>query len=68
MSTVAVIGVGSMGSRIARRPWPSPPPGRRRVALLLAEAARTWLADAEAVGLGERDYSAVLGRILGRRA
>jgi hypothetical protein len=34
------------------------------VDLRLAEAARAWLADAEASGLGERDYSAVLERIL----
>jgi hypothetical protein len=32
------------------------------------EAARTWLADAEANGQGERDYAAVLERILGRDA
>lgn len=38
------------------------------VDLRLVEAARTWLADAEADGLGERDYSAVLERILGRDA
>jgi 3-hydroxyisobutyrate dehydrogenase-like beta-hydroxyacid dehydrogenase len=37
------------------------------VDLRLADAARSWLADAEAAGLGERDYSAVLGRILRRR-
>jgi 3-hydroxyisobutyrate dehydrogenase/2-hydroxy-3-oxopropionate reductase len=34
------------------------------VDLRLASAARAWLADAEAAGLGDRDYSAVLGRIL----
>ena len=33
----------------------------------LAAAARAWLADAEAAGWGERDYSAVLARILGSR-
>jgi 3-hydroxyisobutyrate dehydrogenase-like beta-hydroxyacid dehydrogenase len=36
------------------------------VDLRLTEAARTWLADAEEAGLGDRDYSAVLARILGR--
>jgi 3-hydroxyisobutyrate dehydrogenase/2-hydroxy-3-oxopropionate reductase len=35
------------------------------VELRLAAAARSWLADAEAAGLGGRDYSAVLARILG---
>ncbi|MDF5753238.1 NAD(P)-dependent oxidoreductase [Spongiactinospora sp. TRM90649] len=36
----------------------------------LAEAARSWLADAEAAGLGDHDYTAVIGHILasGRRA
>ncbi|MGH3020666.1 MAG: NAD(P)-dependent oxidoreductase [Gaiellaceae bacterium] len=38
------------------------------VDLRLADAARAWLADAEADGLGDRDYSAVLERILGRDA
>jgi 3-hydroxyisobutyrate dehydrogenase-like beta-hydroxyacid dehydrogenase len=33
----------------------------------LTEAARSWLADAEEAGLGDRDYSAVLARILERR-
>lgn len=33
--------------------------------LRLAEAARSWLADAERAGLAERDYSAVLGYIFG---
>ncbi len=33
--------------------------------LRLARAARSWLADAEAAGWGERDYSTVLERILG---
>jgi 3-hydroxyisobutyrate dehydrogenase-like beta-hydroxyacid dehydrogenase len=33
--------------------------------LRLTEAARSWLADAEAAGLGSADYSAVLARILG---
>jgi 3-hydroxyisobutyrate dehydrogenase len=32
--------------------------------LRVTEAARAWLADAEAAGLGEEDYSAVLSRIL----
>src|SRR4051794_22007231 len=32
--------------------------------LRVIEAARDWLADAEVAGLGEADYSAVLGRIL----
>ena len=32
--------------------------------LRLTEAARSWLADAEAAGLGDSDYSAVLARIL----
>jgi 3-hydroxyisobutyrate dehydrogenase-like beta-hydroxyacid dehydrogenase len=36
------------------------------VELRLAQAARDWFADAEAAGLGDRDYSAVLARILGR--
>lgn len=36
------------------------------VDLRLAEAARAWLADAEAAGLGERDYSALLEWILER--
>jgi 3-hydroxyisobutyrate dehydrogenase-like beta-hydroxyacid dehydrogenase len=35
------------------------------IALRLTEAARSWLADADAAGLGEADYSAVLARILG---
>jgi 3-hydroxyisobutyrate dehydrogenase/2-hydroxy-3-oxopropionate reductase len=33
--------------------------------LRLTNAAREWLADAEEVGLGEADYSAVLARIVG---
>jgi 3-hydroxyisobutyrate dehydrogenase-like beta-hydroxyacid dehydrogenase len=33
--------------------------------LRITEAARTWLADAEAAGLGDEDYSAVLAQILG---
>jgi 3-hydroxyisobutyrate dehydrogenase/2-hydroxy-3-oxopropionate reductase len=36
------------------------------VELRLARAAREWLAEAEAAGLGDRDYSAVLARILAR--
>ena len=40
---------------------------REGVDLRLAEAARTWLADAEEAGRGGEDYSAVLGRILGDR-
>ena len=35
--------------------------------LRLAEAARTWFADAEEAGWGELDYSAVLARLLGER-
>jgi 3-hydroxyisobutyrate dehydrogenase-like beta-hydroxyacid dehydrogenase len=35
------------------------------VELRLTRAARTWLADAEEAGAGERDYSAVLAEILG---
>jgi 3-hydroxyisobutyrate dehydrogenase-like beta-hydroxyacid dehydrogenase len=35
------------------------------VDLRLTEAARSWLAEAEEAGLGNRDYSAVLARILG---
>jgi 3-hydroxyisobutyrate dehydrogenase-like beta-hydroxyacid dehydrogenase len=35
------------------------------VELRLTEAARSWLAEAEEAGLGDRDYSAVLARILG---
>lgn len=38
------------------------------VDLPLAEAARAWLADAEASGLGDRDYSAVLEWMLERDA
>jgi 3-hydroxyisobutyrate dehydrogenase-like beta-hydroxyacid dehydrogenase len=34
------------------------------VDLRLTEAARSWLAEAEEAGLGDRDYSAVLARIL----
>jgi 3-hydroxyisobutyrate dehydrogenase-like beta-hydroxyacid dehydrogenase len=34
--------------------------------LRLVEAARSWLAEAEAAGTGDRDYSAVLARIAGR--
>ena len=37
------------------------------VDLRLTEAARSWLAEAEDAGLGDRDYSAVLARILDRR-
>jgi 3-hydroxyisobutyrate dehydrogenase len=37
------------------------------VDLRLAEAARTWLADAEAAGSGNRDYTAVLATILAGR-
>jgi 3-hydroxyisobutyrate dehydrogenase/2-hydroxy-3-oxopropionate reductase len=33
--------------------------------LRLARAARSWLEDANAAGLGERDYSAVIAYILG---
>jgi 3-hydroxyisobutyrate dehydrogenase-like beta-hydroxyacid dehydrogenase len=36
------------------------------VDLRLTEAARSWLAEAEDAGLGERDYSAVLERISAR--
>ena len=35
------------------------------VDLRLTEAARSWLAEAEEDGFGDRDYSAVLARILG---
>jgi 3-hydroxyisobutyrate dehydrogenase-like beta-hydroxyacid dehydrogenase len=38
--------------------------GKKRADLRVVEAARDWLADAEAAGLGDADYSAVLGRIL----
>ncbi|MDQ3914771.1 MAG: NAD(P)-dependent oxidoreductase [Actinomycetota bacterium] len=34
--------------------------------LRLARAARSWLAEADAAGWGERDYSSVLERIIGR--
>jgi 3-hydroxyisobutyrate dehydrogenase/2-hydroxy-3-oxopropionate reductase len=34
------------------------------VDLRLVSAARTWLADAEDVGWGDRDYAAVIARIL----
>ena len=37
------------------------------VDLRLTEAARTWLAESEDAGWGDRDYSAVLARILGSR-
>jgi 3-hydroxyisobutyrate dehydrogenase-like beta-hydroxyacid dehydrogenase len=36
--------------------------------LRLGSAARSWLADAEAAGWGDRDYAAVLAWILGERA
>jgi 3-hydroxyisobutyrate dehydrogenase-like beta-hydroxyacid dehydrogenase len=36
------------------------------VDLRLTEAARSWFAEAEEEGLGDRDYSAVLARILAR--
>src|SRR5436309_12725410 len=36
------------------------------VDLRLTEGARSWLADAEDAGLGDRDYSAVLARIVER--
>jgi len=35
------------------------------IRLRLAEAARGWLAEAEQAGLGDQDYSAVLGYMLG---
>ena len=35
--------------------------------LRIAAAARSWIAEAEDAGWGERDYSAVLAWILGRR-
>jgi 3-hydroxyisobutyrate dehydrogenase-like beta-hydroxyacid dehydrogenase len=35
--------------------------------LRLAEAARAWIAEADEAGWGDRDYSAVLAWILGRR-
>jgi 3-hydroxyisobutyrate dehydrogenase/2-hydroxy-3-oxopropionate reductase len=35
------------------------------VDLRLMEAARTWLADAEESGFGDRDYSTILARIIG---
>ena len=35
--------------------------------LRLAEAARSWIADAAAAGLGDEDYSSVLARIIGAR-
>jgi 3-hydroxyisobutyrate dehydrogenase-like beta-hydroxyacid dehydrogenase len=37
-----------------------------KIDLRLAEAARAWFAEADAAGLGDRDYSAVLGHILRR--
>ena len=37
------------------------------VELRLAEAARSWLADAEAAGLGDLDYPVLIARILGER-
>jgi 3-hydroxyisobutyrate dehydrogenase/2-hydroxy-3-oxopropionate reductase len=39
---------------------------RAGVDLRLAEAARSWLREAEEAGLGEADYSAMLARILSR--
>ena len=39
---------------------------RAGVDLRLAEAARSWLREAEKAGLGEADYSAMLARILSR--
>jgi 3-hydroxyisobutyrate dehydrogenase-like beta-hydroxyacid dehydrogenase len=36
-----------------------------RVDVRALEAARTWLAEAEEAGLGERDYSTVLAKIIG---
>jgi 3-hydroxyisobutyrate dehydrogenase-like beta-hydroxyacid dehydrogenase len=36
------------------------------VDMRVTEAARSWLADTEAEGLGDRDYSAALARMLGR--
>jgi 3-hydroxyisobutyrate dehydrogenase-like beta-hydroxyacid dehydrogenase len=39
---------------------------RAGVDLRLAEAARSWLADAERAGLADRDYSVVLEHILRR--
>jgi 3-hydroxyisobutyrate dehydrogenase/2-hydroxy-3-oxopropionate reductase len=38
--------------------------GKKSAHLPVVEAARDWLADAEAAGLGDADYSAVLARIL----
>jgi 3-hydroxyisobutyrate dehydrogenase-like beta-hydroxyacid dehydrogenase len=35
------------------------------VDLRVVEAARTWLADAEEAGFGDRDYSTVLAKIIG---
>jgi 3-hydroxyisobutyrate dehydrogenase-like beta-hydroxyacid dehydrogenase len=55
--TVEVVGLGAMGSRIAR------PPAAAGIDLRLVPAARSWLAEAEAAGLGDLDYAAVLDRI-----
>ena len=41
--------------------------GRRGLDLRVAAAAATWLDEAEAAGLGELDYSAVIKEILGRQ-
>jgi 3-hydroxyisobutyrate dehydrogenase-like beta-hydroxyacid dehydrogenase len=38
------------------------------VDLRLKGAARTWIAEAEEAGWGDRDYAAVLARILGAAA
>lgn len=39
--------------------------GKSGVDLRLLEAARTWFADAETAGWGDRDYSAVLAWMFG---
>ena len=46
------------------RAFPMVPSGPRKPHTF-TEAARSWLAEAEEDGLGDRDYSAVLARILG---
>ena len=98
MSTIALVGLGAMGNRMARRlmkrralsrrlgtgraqrypPRFSLAPARKHADLVaeaaaragvdprLAEAARSWLREAEESGLGEADYSAMLVRILSR--
>src|SRR3712207_3955916 len=56
------------GTAPLRTPRPRAPrtPARAGVDLRVGAAARAWLADAHEAGWGDRDYSAVLARILTR--